>query len=110
MCLAVSPGDEGHLDVSLRMKDIFGCVLGKGVLGRVTVDDDAALVGVPAFGVFCLTLVGALILESSVLDLQQGLAAHPLGGLRPIQLPPLDPGHGAVGKLIGESGLNSVLV
>lgn len=70
------------------------------MFGCVTVDDDASLVRVPPFGVLRLALVRPLILESGMLDLQQGLAADPLGGLRPIQLPPLDPGHGAAGKPI----------
>lgn len=62
----------------------------------VTLNDDAALVGVSAFDVFSLTLVSAFILKANILDLQEGLAADPLGGLRPIQLPPLDSRNRAV--------------
>lgn len=64
----------------------------------LTLNDDAALVGVPPFDVFSLTLVSAFILKANVLDLQEGLAGDPLGGLRTVQLPPLYPRNGATGK------------
>lgn len=70
----------------------------KHVLKCVTLNDDAALVGVSPFDVFSLTLVSAFILKANILDLQEGLAADPLGGLGAIQLPPLDPRNRAMGK------------
>lgn len=62
----------------------------------VTLNDDAALVGVSPFDVFSLTLVSPFILKANILDLQEGLAADPLGGLRAVQLPPLDSRNGTI--------------
>ena len=62
----------------------------------VTLDGDAALVGVSPFDVFSLALVSAFILKANILDLQEGLAADPLGGLRAVQLPPLYSRDGAM--------------
>lgn len=62
----------------------------------VTLNDDAALVGVSPFDVFSLTLVSAFILKANILDLQEGLAPDPLGGLRAVQLPPLYSRNGAM--------------
>lgn len=64
----------------------------------VTLDDDAALVGVSPFDVFSLTLISPFILKANILDLQEGLAADPLGGLRAVQLPPLYSRNGAMEK------------
>lgn len=64
----------------------------------LTVNDDAALVGVPPFDVFSLALISAFIFKVNILDVQEGLTGEPLGGLRAIQLPPLYLRNGAVSK------------
>lgn len=72
--------------------------LARCVFRCVTLNDDAALVGVSPFDVLSLALVGSFILKADILDLQEGLAADPLGGLRAVQLPPLYSRNGAVEK------------
>lgn len=47
----------------------------------LTVNDDAALVGVSPFDVFSLALISAFILKVNVVDVQEGLIGDPFGGL-----------------------------
>lgn len=89
LCNRLDGGDVcwlGHLSME---RHTWNCL---------TVNDDAALVGVPPFDVFSLALISAFIFKVNILDVQEGLTGEPLGGLRAIQLPPLYLRNGAVSK------------